>query len=113
MRNIVTSPTVLDTIKSNSNPNIQYEIRMGKDGVVYCTCRGWQMNKWCKHLDQWQQKLTNTVQSQTQATAYVRQSHDMKNDEVVLEFFEKSTNKAKGIRSVEQIIADGIGRGKW
>ena len=28
----------------------RYEIRRGKDGVVYCNCWGWIRNKRCKHL---------------------------------------------------------------
>ena len=27
-----------------------HKIRMGKDGVVYCTCRGWRFHRNCWHL---------------------------------------------------------------
>lgn len=41
---------VLATNKSSSNPNIEYRIIRGGDGVVYCDCPGWKMRKDCKHL---------------------------------------------------------------
>ena len=40
----------LATNKSSSNPNITYRIIKGGDGVIYCDCPGWKMNKNCKHL---------------------------------------------------------------
>jgi len=46
--------TVLQTIPSMSNPNKSYEIRLGDDGVTYCTCIAWSMKKHCKHLDVYQ-----------------------------------------------------------
>lgn len=41
---------VLATYPSGSNPAKQYNIIQGNDGVVYCDCMGWKMNKHCKHL---------------------------------------------------------------
>jgi hypothetical protein len=42
--------TVLAEYPSGSNPARKYNIIQGKDGVVYCDCMGWKMNKHCKHL---------------------------------------------------------------
>lgn len=36
--------------RSGSNPNKMYEVIRGRDGVVYCQCKGWQNTKSCKHL---------------------------------------------------------------
>lgn len=47
---------VLSYVPSSSNPSKSHEIRMGKDGVIYCTCIGWQNHKNCKHLDNWKTK---------------------------------------------------------
>jgi hypothetical protein len=41
---------VLATYPSGSNPAKEYNIIQGKDGVTYCDCMGWKMNKHCKHL---------------------------------------------------------------
>ena len=44
---------MLATVKS-SNGNGTYEIRLGADGVTYCTCPAWRFSKerprTCKHL---------------------------------------------------------------
>lgn len=55
MRNTVTQARVLAQIPSKSNPAKSYEIRLGGDGVVYCTCPAWKLhgNKWCKHLEEY------------------------------------------------------------
>jgi len=34
-----------------SKPGTQHQIIRGADGVVYCSCWAWKMNKRCKHLD--------------------------------------------------------------
>jgi len=49
-------PNVLATFRSDSNPSKSYEIRLGRDGVVYCTCPAWKFSSkkrgghTCKHL---------------------------------------------------------------
>jgi hypothetical protein len=53
---VVTEPKILATAESNSKPGTYHEIRLGKDGVVYCTCWAWRINKWCKHLDEYHSK---------------------------------------------------------
>ena len=46
-------PKLLGSIKSTSRSHIKYEIRQGKDGVIYCSCMAWKMHKNCKHLQEW------------------------------------------------------------
>ena len=42
---------VLSTVRSNSNPGKTYEIILGDDNVIYCTCWAWKRTRTCKHLD--------------------------------------------------------------
>jgi hypothetical protein len=50
------NPVRLGFVTSTSNPAKQYEIRMGKDGRIYCGCPAWKfsgaegVNKSCKHV---------------------------------------------------------------
>src|SRR5580658_9062255 len=53
--------TVLQIVPSMSNPNKSYEIRLGDDGVTYCTCRAWISKKTCKHLDVYHGSAVATV----------------------------------------------------
>lgn len=53
MRSTVTTARLLGKVPSSSNPLKSYEIRLGGDGVVYCSCQAWKINKYCKHLEQW------------------------------------------------------------
>jgi len=43
---------LLRTIGSFTRPDVQYEIRLGRDGRIYCTCPAWRFRrgKACKHL---------------------------------------------------------------
>lgn len=53
---MTTNATILATVPSSSNPLKSYDIRLGKDGNVYCTCPAWKYQKkhphdrTCKHL---------------------------------------------------------------
>jgi len=44
-------------VQSASDPKKRYEIRLGKDNVVYCTCPAWRFSKaphkCCKHIVAW------------------------------------------------------------
>jgi hypothetical protein len=48
--------TLLAQVPSESNPNRKYDVRVGADGVVYCTCPSWRFNRApkadrvCKHM---------------------------------------------------------------
>jgi hypothetical protein len=50
--------SVLATYPSSSSSTV-HEVRLGNDGVTYCTCMGWRMNKHCKHLDAYQSGNTS------------------------------------------------------
>jgi hypothetical protein len=41
---------VLVTVPSESNPSKSYEIRLGHDGNVYCSCPAWKFQKIHPHL---------------------------------------------------------------
>jgi len=46
--------TVLDRTESVSHPGIFHEIRLGADGITYCTCQRWTFNQGrlsCIHID--------------------------------------------------------------
>jgi hypothetical protein len=51
--------TVLAKAKSDSGSK-PYDIRLGSNGSVYCTCKGWQYDKTgkgCKHIERYRQKV--------------------------------------------------------
>jgi len=45
---------LLHTIQSDRDSEVFYELMIGKDNVIYCTCQGWMYSqktpKCCKHL---------------------------------------------------------------
>jgi hypothetical protein len=45
---------VLVNVPSSSNPDKLYEIRLGSDSKIYCTCPAWRFSKarekGCKHV---------------------------------------------------------------
>ncbi len=44
-------PAIVVREFDSSSGNGTYEVRISRtDGKMYCTCKGWQMNKDCKHL---------------------------------------------------------------
>lgn len=53
---------ILAEFPSDSDPRKTYQVRLGKDGVVYCTCWAWlrspKGNKDCKHLKRIRESLT-------------------------------------------------------
>jgi len=51
MKKVKVERKVLAEFRSNSNPNIVHEVRIGSDGKMYCSCRGWRTHKHCWHLD--------------------------------------------------------------
>jgi len=61
-------PIVLTLNRSNSNPEVWYEIRLSRrDNTVYCTCPGWRFSrgstKSCTHLFRFVKEVG--VQSET------------------------------------------------
>lgn len=44
------STTVLARIQSNTKDDVWYEIRLGMNNAVYCTCKGFQYRQKCDHM---------------------------------------------------------------
>lgn len=106
MKNTVTQPRVLAKVPSKSNPAKSYEIRLGGDGVVYCTCRAWVTNKFCKHLEEYH--------SRNMTPAYPTTPNI--NPNAVVEFFEAQANQGTGDANTDKIyltVKNGIIGGKW
>lgn len=54
---------------SSSSPGKEHEVREGGDGVIYCTCPAWRMQKkQCKHLQDFTQKALRASRVQMPAT---------------------------------------------
>ena len=77
--------TVLATFPSASKPGHAHEVRMGADGVIYCTCPSWRFQKLtpsartCKHTEALMSRATHgghTLRTQgiTEAPKAVRPS---------------------------------------
>jgi hypothetical protein len=51
-----TQTTTLMSVPSSSNPDKSYDVKLGKDGNVYCSCPAWRFQKLhphqrtCKHI---------------------------------------------------------------
>ena len=50
--------------RSKSKPGRVYTVQIGSDGVTYCDCWQWKINKTCKHTKDY---LANHASSQTAA----------------------------------------------
>lgn len=48
-----------------------HKITQGRDGVVYCDCWAWKVNKKCKHLDQFFSRTERKTYRDTQPTTKV------------------------------------------
>jgi len=54
------SPGPLAVMRSMSNPNKAYQVTLGEDGVVHCSCPAWRFQKLppserkCKHIRQFE-----------------------------------------------------------
>lgn len=41
---------IVGTVKSKSGPSVTHEIRLSKDGIVYCDCEGFRWRGHCSHI---------------------------------------------------------------
>lgn len=63
----MSAATVLAHVPSSSNPSVAYEIRLGGDGNVYCTCPAWKFQKLppkersCKHMKELSGQIAKTL----------------------------------------------------
>ena len=90
--NVVTESKVLERYESKSKPGSFNEIRLGRDGAVYCSCWQWRINKWCKHLDRYH-KIAPPAPLSEPVTA--------------IKFFESDETK-----QIDEVITS-IGGGVW
>lgn len=120
MRNTVTQPRVLAKVPSKSNPLKSYEIRLGGDGVVYCTCRAWITNKFCKHLEEYHSTASRSI-----APAQI-QAQQAPGGNAILKFFETQAAKKGVVGDIQMngdtalqsnkiylTVTNGIMRGVW
>lgn len=100
----VTIGRLLGHIKSSSNPNKEYDIRLGSDGVVYCSCTAWKMHKWCKHLAEWHMKSNiptpKVISSEASIIQYLKDHY-------------QSALKTEEGTYYETVIKEGIIKGDW
>jgi hypothetical protein len=61
-------PRLMALVPSHSNPSKAYEIRLGKDCNVYCTCPAWKFQKGvtptartCKHIASLRAQLASVI----------------------------------------------------
>jgi len=48
---IVLTPGVVARVPSSSKPNEDHEVRLSKNGLVYCDCEGYRWRGHCAHID--------------------------------------------------------------
>lgn len=59
--------SVIAVVPSSSNPALSYEIRLGHDGNVYCSCPNWKYQKLppkertCKHMKELSAKIAEVT----------------------------------------------------
>ena len=49
--------------KSKSKPGRTYVVQRGADGVIYCDCWQWKINKTCKHTKDYLANMNNVVKA--------------------------------------------------
>ena len=43
-------PGIIAVVESKSKPDEKHEVRLSKDGVVYCDCQGYRWRWMCSHI---------------------------------------------------------------
>lgn len=61
---------ILAKMVSNSNPGKTYEITLGADDIIYCTCWGWKKSRWCKHLSQFEKEKGVSIKGKPTGNEY-------------------------------------------
>ena len=71
------NPGPLAQVRSKSNPAKAYQVTMGKDNVLYCSCPAWRFSgkggrqKDCKHLRDFREQNPGIMQAVREYQAYL------------------------------------------
>jgi hypothetical protein len=47
---VVLTPGVIATVPSNSDPSVIHEVRLSRNGLIYCDCEGYRWRRMCSHI---------------------------------------------------------------
>ena len=47
---VVLTPGVIATVPSNSDPSVVHEVRLSRNGLIYCDCEGYRWRHICSHV---------------------------------------------------------------
>ena len=72
---------VLLEYESKSSPGEFHEVRLGDDGVIYCTCWAWKKKRTCKHLEDYfsclKTKKINLIKEKNPLQAAIQEAVEM------------------------------------
>jgi hypothetical protein len=76
----------LKEYKSSSSDKV-WKVSMDSEGVIWCDCKGWRFHarRWCKHLEDYQQHLSNAGVKCIKEQVIAGTSVDQVTEEVIKE----------------------------